>query len=233
MHIDSSYFNAEWLNDWNDRTNVLGTIIDLRGIGPLYLHNNVFGHTSGENLSVCWTDPDERSKDISTFVASGNAFGTVNDNPFRPSDGIDFEDDCIYPTVQESNLIYGEVGQIHSWIEMPQHFSTVTIQGVNPSMSVSRQPTSHNYFLVDGGYMKPYPFLTCIRHGVQGQRIVLVGSTGFTSIEDYGGSLSPLLPYCKNIDLDGTLPMELGPNDSLTLVKGDDDIWYEIDRSDG
>ena len=153
VHIESSYFNSDFLNDWHEgsETNDEGRIVDVRGVGPLTMYNNQLGyHLDPENLSLCWSDPADSGSDISSFVFTGNAIGSRYENPFEPMDG----EGCLYPTELESNLhAKANTGR---WEAMPQSF-TVFNTGNESVFSVNRHPTSHAVFWVeDGGEGTPW-----------------------------------------------------------------------------
>lgn len=140
-------------------------------------------------------------------------------------------DSCIYPTTQASNLvarIWNEDKTDVVWDIMPQHHST--LDSADQAYSVLDRGHSHHYFEVEGTSKQ----IACLEDGVAGQVIVLQGTktpgTDVAMARDR--NLWFFVPLaCRNLVLSqGGTQLELG--DTLTLVKGPDEYWYEVSRSD-
>lgn len=219
VHIEGYDFSTWKLNEWNTGNNPDGTIIDLQGVGPLTVTSSWIGKGQGpHSASICWSDPLDDSLDISSFEFTGNAIGSTMENVFAP------RDECIYPTRQQSNL----VSRDDKWRSMPEPYTDLDTVS-NDTFSVSRHPTGHTRFHVDGT-----GDLACLEDGYQGQRIILVGDqiTNSVTIQTSIPASGWTGAGCHNIHLKNSEAYTMHSGDVLMLVKGDDLFWHEIGRSE-
>ena len=238
--IESVRFDTTAMPEYFLDGNEYGLVVDMRSSASLTMRGNDIGERGmvtaddeplePENAAICWSFPaGEDDADAASFVFVGNSFGTDNENPFHPTDGSQHMDECIYPTTQHSNLIAtGWVNDQDPWEPMPQHFSTLDASQ-SDTFSVTRRPTSHTYFNVDG-----VGAIRCLEGGYAGQRIVLIGQEekGFTEIDnaDGAGLIAHLPGQCSNLVLANGASAFLSRGSTLTLVKGEDGLWYELSR---
>ena len=247
--IESTFFDSQWMNDWEGVAADYGAVVDARNVRSLSMRGNTIGFRGEGNyyadwMALCWS-PRE-GDDAGSFVFEGNAIGTKFDNPFRPWNGSEYMEGCVYPTIQRDNLWAPRTawdpavpddpdtipGVHDSWIPMPTHFSVVNTT-TSSSFSVFDTPGDHQVFVVEG-----LGSVECIEGGAEGQKIVLMkplqGGLNLpsTTIEQATNPGTWPILGCRNIRLNGSQALQLGPTDTLTLVKGDDGVWYEIARSD-
>ena len=237
-----------------------GTMIGVRNGAPLSMRGNIIGdmgtrtgdllsgytYFEPDNASICWAFPEgEEERSDASFVFAGNSFGTDNENPFHPrtsSEPYDYVDDCIYPTQQDSNLIatgydgedesnYLNPTAINTWEAMPQHFSTLEPSGTD-TFSILHRPTSHEFFNVVGGWITARS-VACLEDGVAGDRVVLIGASDTpTTVEAASLCVYSSDPESGNLVLQNDQAMILDRDDTLTLVKGSDECWYEVGRKE-
>ena len=243
--LESIRFDTTHMPEYFLDGNEYGLVVDMRSSGSLTMRGNLIGErgmqawddvnllwedAEPENVAICWSFPaGDTEADAASFVFVGNAIGTDNTNPFHPTDGSQPMDECIYPTTQHSNLIATgwEGSNNDAWLPMPQHFSTLDTSQ-SDTFSVTRRPTSHTYFDVQGEGA-----IRCLEHGYAGQKIVLIGSEvrAFTEVANAGAGWITHLPVqCDNLVLANGTSAFLGLGDTLTLVKGEDGFWYELAR---
>ena len=229
-----------------------GIVVHVKHRGPLTMRNSYFGQkytTNGDdppkdldNISFCWTFPESGEDMAFTggFVFEGNTVATGRDNPFLPQayighvGGTISMDSCVYPTSQSSNLLATQWNEDNSdleWEQMPHHWSELDSAGV-ADRSVATRPTSHEFFEVEG----TSDSIKHLADGIPGQVVVLLGRESFsfgTTIEN--SILELLWPAfgVHNLHIrEGLGPVQLGLKDTLTLVKGPDEYWYQVGHSD-
>ena len=242
--IESTFFDSQWMNDWEGVAADYGAVVDARNVRSLSMRGNTIGFrgTSDTNffadwMALCWSP--RQGDAAGSFVFEGNAIGTKLDNPFRPWNGTDYMEECVYPTIQRDNLWAPRTasnspdavpGVNDSWIPMPAHFSVVD-STASDSFSVFDTTGSHEVFLIEGSGT-----IRCIEDGAEGQRIVLLRAVddddlGVAKIESTSFTMFNLPNVCSNIRLDKGMLKFMGPGDTLSLVQGADSYWYELGGS--
>ena len=227
-------------------------VVDMRLAGPLTLRDNFIGHgysytAAGalepiEEIVLCARSPqgivqDADDTSFDSFVFEGNALMSCAEDPFElvvrahPWDEPDDGDWCVYPTTQASNIVARTWNDDRTdvlWQVMPQHHSTLASE--DQAYSVLERDHSHEYYELEGTSKQ----VSCLEDGTAGQIVVLHGTQtpGTDVAMALGRSLWFLTPSaCRNIRL-SALGTQLEARDTLVLIKGEDQYWYEVSRSD-